>query len=73
MPSNSCGHLLSKLGINYQAPTVHRWLMPGLQRAVSREMTDELDGCGYNVVLRNEEEGGLGVHRNVPYEFVITV
>ena len=29
-------------------------------------MAEELDGCGYNVVV------GGGVHRNVPYEFAIT-
>ena len=26
MPSNCCGHLLSKLGISHQASTVHWWL-----------------------------------------------
>ena len=26
MPSNCCGHLLSKLGISHQAPAVHWWL-----------------------------------------------
>ena len=31
-------------------------------------MADELDGCGQNVVVRNGKEGGLRVHRNVPYE-----
>ena len=36
-------------------------------------MADELDGCGHNVVVRNGKEGGLGVHRNVPYEFAITL
>ena len=36
-------------------------------------MTEELDGCGHNVVVRNGKEGGLGVHRNVPYEFAITL
>ena len=24
-------------------------------------------------MIRNGKEGGLGVHRNVPYEFVITL
>ena len=36
-------------------------------------MADELDGRGYNVVFRNEKEGGLGVHRKVPCEFVVTL
>ena len=36
-------------------------------------MAEELDGCGHNVVVRNGKEGGLGVHRNVPYEFAITL
>ena len=26
VPSNSCGHLLSKLKISHQAPTIHLWL-----------------------------------------------
>ena len=33
-------------------------------------MDEELNGCGHNVVVRNGKEGGLRVHRNVPYEFV---
>ena len=32
-------------------------------------MANELDGGGHNVIVRNRKEGGLGVHRNVPYEF----
>ena len=36
-------------------------------------MAEELDGCGHNVVVRNGKEGGLRVHRNVPYEFSITL
>ena len=32
-------------------------------------MTEELDGCGHNDVVRNGKQGGLRVHRNVPYEF----
>ena len=36
-------------------------------------MAEELDGCGHNVVVRNREERGLGVHRNIPYEFAITL
>ena len=36
-------------------------------------MTEELDGCGHNIVVRNGRGGGLGVHRNVPYEFAITL
>ena len=36
-------------------------------------MAEELDGCGHNVVVRNGKEGGLGVHRNVPYEFAIAL
>ena len=35
-------------------------------------MADEIDGCGYIMVVRNGKEGGRGVHRNDPYEFVIT-
>ena len=31
-------------------------------------MAEELDGCGHNVEVRNRKEGGLGVHRNIPYE-----
>ena len=34
-------------------------------------MAKELDGCGHNVVVRNGKEGGLGVLRNVLYEFAI--
>ena len=36
-------------------------------------MPDELDGCEFNIVVRNRKERGLGVYRNVPYEFVITL
>ena len=36
-------------------------------------MADELDGCGHNVVVQNEKEGRLGVYRNVPYEFAVTL
>ena len=36
-------------------------------------MSEELDGCGHNVVVRNRKEGGLGVHRNIPYKFAITL
>ena len=36
-------------------------------------MTDELDRCGLNVVVRNGKEEGLRVHRNVTYEFAITL
>ena len=36
-------------------------------------MAEELDGCGHNVVVRNGKEGRLRVHRNVPYEFAITL
>ena len=37
-------------------------------------MAEELDGCGRNVVVvRNGKEGGLRVHRNVPYEFLMTL
>ena len=71
MPSNSCGHLLLKLGISYQTPTVHWWLKRGPQRAVLIKMTDELDGADTMWVHRNKSR--LGVHRNVPYEFVITL
>ena len=34
-------------------------------------MAEELDGCGHNVVVRHGKEGGLRVHRNVSYKFVI--
>ena len=37
------------------------------------KMAKELDGCGHNVVVRNGKEGGLMVHRNVAYEFAITL
>ena len=36
-------------------------------------MADELDGGGNNVVVRNRKKGGLGVHRDVPYEFAIAL
>ena len=36
-------------------------------------MAEELNGCGHNVVVQNGNEGGLRVHRNVPYEFAITL
>ena len=36
-------------------------------------MAEELDGCGHNVVVRNRKEGRLRVHRNVPYEFAISL
>ena len=36
-------------------------------------MAEELDGCGHNVVDRNRKERGLGVHRNIRYEFAITL
>ena len=36
-------------------------------------MTEKLDGCGHNVLVRNRKEGGLRVHPNVPYEFAITL
>ena len=36
-------------------------------------MDDALDGGGHDVVVRNRKEEGLGVHRNVPYEFVVTL
>ena len=73
LPSKRCGHLLSKLGVSHQAPTVHRWFNWGPQPAISSKMVEELNGCGHNVVVRNGKEGGLGVHRNVPYEFAITL
>ena len=40
---------------------------------VSGKLAEELDGCRHNVVVRNGEEGGLRMHRNVPYEFAITL
>ena len=48
----------------------------GLGETLSRRfraMAEELDGCGHNAVVRNRKEGGLGVHRNIPYEFAITL
>ena len=51
VPSNRCGHLLSKLGISHQAPTVHWRLSLDPKPAVSSKMTEELDGCGYHVVV----------------------
>ena len=36
-------------------------------------MAEELDGCGPNVEVRNGKEDGLGVHRDVQYEFSITL
>ena len=73
MPSNRAGHLLSKLVISHQAPAAHWLLSLDLQSAVSSKMAEELDGCGHRVVVRNGKEGGPGVHRNVPYEFAITL
>ena len=73
VPSNRCGHLLSKLEVSHQAPTVHWWFSWGPQPAVSGNMAEDLDRCGHNVVVRNGEEGGTRVHRNVPYEFAITL
>ena len=35
------------------------------------KMTEELDGC--DVVVRTRKEGGLRVHRNVPYKFAIAL
>ena len=40
---------------------------------ISSKMSEELDGCGHNAVVQNGKEGGLGVPRNVPYEFAITL
>ena len=36
-------------------------------------MADDLEGGGHNVVVRNGKEGGPVVHRDVPYEFAITL
>ena len=36
-------------------------------------MTEEVDRCGHNVVVQNGKEGGLRVHRNVPYKFATTL
>ena len=36
-------------------------------------MANELDRGGHNDLVRNGNDGGLEVHRNVPYEFAITL
>ena len=53
VPSNRCGHLLSKLEVSRQVPAVHWRFSWGPQPAVSGKMAEELDGCGHNVVVRN--------------------
>ena len=73
VPSNRGSSLLSKLGISHQAPTVHWRLSWDPQPTVSSKMTEELDGCGHNVVVRNGKDGRLGVHLNLPYESAIAV
>ena len=73
MSPNCCDHLLSKLGVSRQEPAVPWWFSWGPQPAISGKMAEELDGCELNVVVRNEYQGGLRVHRNVPYEFAITL
>ena len=40
---------------------------------VSSKISDEFDGCGHNIVVRNGKGGGLRMHRNVSYEFAITL
>ena len=39
---------------------------------VLSKMADDLNRAGDNVVVWNQRERGLGVHRNVPYKFSIT-
>ena len=73
IPSNRCGLLLSRLWISHHAPAVHWRLSWGLQPADSIKLAENLDGCGYNVVVRNGKQGGLEVHRNVSYECAITL
>ena len=36
-------------------------------------LANELDACKHNVGVRNGKEARLGLHRNVPYEFLITL
>ena len=57
VPSNRCGHLLSKLGVSQQVSTIH-WLFSwGPQPTVSSKIVEELDGCRHNiVVVRNGKE-----------------
>ena len=38
---------------------------------ISSKIVEELDGWRHSVVVGNGKEGGLKVHRNVPYEFAI--
>ena len=56
LPSNGCGHLLSRLRIGDQPPTADWWFSGGPQPAVSSEMADELDGGGRNVVVQKRKE-----------------
>ena len=69
VPFNRRGHLLSKMGIGNQAPTIDWWLRWDLQPAGLSKMADALDGGGHNIVVRNGKEGGLGVHRNGQFNF----
>ena len=48
------------------------FLAEALSRRVRAKWPRSLTG-GHNVVVRNGKEGGLRVHRNVPYEFSITL
>ena len=40
VPSTRCGHLLSKLEVSHQAPTIHRWSSWGPQPAISSKMAE---------------------------------
>ena len=71
-PFNRCGDLLSKLAINHQVPAADWWPSCCPQPAVLAKLADELDGDGHSVVVKNGKKEGLGVQRNVPYEFTIS-
>ena len=68
---NNNNNLMSKLRISHQAPTVKRWVCRGPQTAAVPSKIDEFDGGGQDVVVQKGKQGGLEVHRNVPYEFAI--
>ena len=45
LSSNRCGHLLSKLGVSHQAPTVHRWFSGGFNRRFRAKWPRSLTGA----------------------------